>query len=178
MTITCIVSDCSIRQLIDSALLGALSADNPELAISFSHLAVGGAYLPATNHTLLLAVVKVSNDSVGLEVRSGARQDESGSDVTVEVDGPIRVQVTVYNQDDIFDQSNCSNTSDVMVVAPIISVVSEGGNTDNETVILSYRRVTSFTGVTYVCARWSSSEDCEYKHVHCIHTHNNTLTYR
>lgn len=59
---------------------------------SFSHLAVGGAYLPVTNNTHLLASIRIlTNGSVAIEV--GGEGD--GGDITVEVEGNSTVQVAI-----------------------------------------------------------------------------------
>lgn len=56
--------------------------------LSFSHLAVGGAYLSATNSTHLLASIRLlMNGGVAVDVGSG------GGDVVVEADGNSTVQV-------------------------------------------------------------------------------------
>ena len=76
--------------VVDSILLDALNINKTELILSFSHLAVGGAYLPATNSTRLLASISVlTNGSVVIDVGGGG----GGGDVMVEVNGNTTVQV-------------------------------------------------------------------------------------
>ena len=73
---------------MDSLLLDALSINQTQLVLSFSHLAVGGAYLSATNSTHLLASIRLlTGGGVAVEVGSG------GGDVVIEADGNSTVQV-------------------------------------------------------------------------------------
>ena len=85
-----------IRDIVDSILLDALSINKTQLVLSFSHLAVGGAYLPATNSTQLLASIWVlTNGSVTIGVGRGG-----GGDVTVEADGNNTVQVIMEGREE------------------------------------------------------------------------------
>ena len=80
---------CRIRLVVDSILLDALSINATTLVLSFSHLAVGGAYLPATSSTHLLASIRVlMNGSVTIDVGEGGT-----GDVTVDAEGNSTVQV-------------------------------------------------------------------------------------
>lgn len=80
-----------IRVVIDSVLLDALSINKTEIVLSFAHLAVGGAYLPATNSTHLLASIRIlTNGGVAVDVGGGE------GDVVVEADGNSTVQVKDY----------------------------------------------------------------------------------
>ena len=79
-----------LRAVVDTLLLDALSINQTQLVLSFSHLAVGGAYISATNSTHLLASIRVlMNGSVVIDVGS-----EEG-DVVVEAEGNSTVQVSV-----------------------------------------------------------------------------------
>lgn len=73
---------------MDSLLLDALGINQTELVLSFSHLAVGGAYLSATNSSHLLASIRQLMDGgVAIDVGKG------GGDIIVEADGNSTVQV-------------------------------------------------------------------------------------
>lgn len=74
-----------IRDLVDSILLGALDANHTSLVLQFSHLAVGGAYLPPTSHAQLLVVVH--GDGGGVEIGDGGGGGDDEGDVEVEVEG-------------------------------------------------------------------------------------------
>ena len=66
-------------------LLKALSRNNTHLVLSYSNLAVGGAYLPSSNQSRLLAYIRLrTNSTVGIEI--GGEGEES-PDVTVAIDG-------------------------------------------------------------------------------------------
>lgn len=68
--------------------MDALSINKTEIVLSFAHLAVGGAYLPATNSTHLLASIRtLTNGGVAVDVGGGE------GDVVVEADGNSTVQV-------------------------------------------------------------------------------------
>ena len=80
-----------LRLLIDTALLSALSINQSNLVLMFSHLAVGGVYISGTNHTHILAVI--DSEIVIGEGEGGG----GGGDVEVEIDGELEgpVQVTI-----------------------------------------------------------------------------------
>ena len=51
--------------------------------LTFSGLAVGGAYIPDTNHTHILATIHLTGGRVGVVIGEGG----SGGDVEVDVNG-------------------------------------------------------------------------------------------
>lgn len=80
-----------IRAVIDSLLLGALNINQTTLVLSFAHLAVGGAYLPATNSSHLIASIRVlTNGTVVIDL------GRSDGDVVVDVTGNSTIQVSEF----------------------------------------------------------------------------------
>ncbi len=78
--------------MIDTLLLDALSLNQTKLVLSFSHLAVGGAYLPATNNTHLLTSISILMDG-GVMINVGGEGGDGG-DIMVEANGNSTVQVS------------------------------------------------------------------------------------
>ena len=74
--------------LIDTVLLNALSANQTQLVLEYSHLAVGGVYLVPTSHTTLLTVIHIheGEDMLEVEVVEEGGGDD-GADVEVMVEG-------------------------------------------------------------------------------------------
>ncbi len=73
-----------LRALIDTVLLRALSTNHTHLVLTYSHLAVGGAYIPASNQSSLLAFIRLQNTSIGLEIGG---EGAGSPNVTVTIDG-------------------------------------------------------------------------------------------
>lgn len=84
------------RSLIDNALLQALSEDHTHIVLTYSHLALGGAYISASNQSTLQAFIRLHNSSLDLDIGG----DGSGSsNVTVVIDGGeggVQVRGSVY----------------------------------------------------------------------------------
>ncbi len=74
--------------VVDSLLLDALSINQSLLVLSFAHLAVGGAYLPATGSKHLMAVIKVLGDGT-IVINVGG----TDGDITLDAVGNDTVQV-------------------------------------------------------------------------------------
>ena len=75
--------------MIDSLLLDALNINQSVLILSFTHLAVGGVYLPATSSTHLIASIRVlTNGNVVISVGG------SDGDIVVDATGNSTVQVS------------------------------------------------------------------------------------
>jgi hypothetical protein len=84
------------------------------------------------------------------------------------------LQVTVYNNNDLFTDNQCFDPVTLMpindtavrgeVVTPIISITEEnttrGTEQDSEVVTITYERAPHHEGEAYVCARWNSSVNC------------------
>ena len=87
-----------LRDVIDSALLSFLSANNTRLVLTFSHLALGGVYLTGTNHTHIVAVIATGDDGDG---RLVIGEEGGGGDVEVVIDGdlegPIQVKSLLHH---------------------------------------------------------------------------------
>ena len=64
--------------------MDALSANDTQLVLAFSGLAVGGVYIPDTNHTHTLATIHLNGGRVGVVIGEGGGD---GGDVEVDVDG-------------------------------------------------------------------------------------------
>ena len=76
---------------------------------------MGGAYLPPTSNGRLLTVIH--QDTVESIQVGGANNDSTG-DIVVNIEGGVvnsSIQITVYNGDDLFMESNCSNASNSSV---------------------------------------------------------------
>ena len=72
----------------------------------------------------------------------------------------------MYDGDDLFNQSNCSNATGEVggnVLTPIITVTNEDSN-NSEVVTISFSHVTTSQGHTIRCVRWIPF-DCEYTHI-------------
>lgn len=157
-----------MRSVLDSLLLDALSMDKTHIVISFSNLAVGGAYLPATSDgRLLAAITQNDQNELGIEVSGSS----DVGDILVDVEGGMAnssIQVTAYNGDELFVQSNCSYASNDSVrgdiTTPIISVVNQGASSnDSEVVTITYNELSS-DKTELVCVRWNSDLNCEFDH--------------
>lgn len=158
----------SLRNVLDSLLLGALSVDKSELILSFTNLAVGGAYLPPTSNGRLLTVIR-QDEQRGVEsIQVGGANSDGNGDIVVDIGGGVinsSIQITVYNEDDLFMESNCSNVSSSSVggavVGPIISVVNEGDvPSDNEIVTIRYNQLSN-ERAELVCVRWTTDQQCK-----------------
>ena len=65
-------------------MLDALSANHTHLVLTHSGLAVGGAYIPDTNHTRIIAIIRLNGgEGVGVTIGEGG----GGGDVEVDVKG-------------------------------------------------------------------------------------------
>ena len=154
--------------MVDNLLLEVLSNNKRDLVISFTNLAVGGAYLPPTSDGRLLTAIyqDMENGMETIEV-GGANND---SDIIVDVEGGVvnsSVQITVYNGNQLFRETNCTNSSSVAVggdiVGPIISVISKGAspnNDNNEIITITYNRLSN-EETKLVCAQWISNSQCK-----------------
>lgn len=149
-------------------MLGALSVDKTDLVLSFTNLAVGGAYLPPTSNGRLLTVIR-QDEQRGVEsIHVGGANSDNTGDILVDIEGGVvnsSVQVTVYNRDELFMDSNCSNVSNSsvrgIVIGPIISVINQGdapGN--NEIVTIQYNQFNN-DRTELVCVRWSTDQQCK-----------------
>lgn len=73
-----------LRDLIDTILLDALNANHTQLVLTFSGLAVGGAYIPDTNSAHIIATIHLNGgEGVGVMIGEGG----GGGDVEVDVKG-------------------------------------------------------------------------------------------
>ncbi|CAI8004421.1 TLR4 interactor with leucine rich repeats [Geodia barretti] len=131
-----------LRDVIDSALLSFLSANDTRLVLTFSHLALGGVYLTGTNHTHIVAVIATGDDGDG---RLVIGEEGGGGDVEVVIDGDLEgpIQVTVYNDADIFNTTTCGENEGLEGdndLAPVISV-SDEPTTGSESVTITYNTV-------------------------------------
>lgn len=73
-----------LRDLIDTILLDALNANHTQLVLTFSGLAVGGAYIPDTNSAHIIATIRLNGgEGVGVMIGEGG----GGGDVEVDVKG-------------------------------------------------------------------------------------------
>lgn len=149
-------------------MLGALSVDKTDLVLSFTNLAVGGAYLPPTSNGRLLTVIR-QDEQRGVEsIQVGGTNGDDTGDILVDIEGGVvnsSIQITVYNGDELFMESNCSNASNSpvggVVVGPIISVINEGGApSDNETVTIQYNQFGN-ERLELVCVRWNLDQQCK-----------------
>ena len=84
--------------MVDSALLSFLSVNNTHLVLTFSHLALGGVYLPQSNHTHIVAVITMGGGGDGGLVIGG---EGGGGDVEVVLDGdlegPLQVSTPLHH---------------------------------------------------------------------------------
>ena len=160
------ILSCSLRDVLDSLLLGALSVDKRDLVLSFTNLAVGGAYLPPTSNGRLLTVIH-QDAQRGVETIQVGGANSDG-DILVDIEGGAvnsSVQITVYNGDELFMESNCSNASNSsvggVIVGPIISVINEGAApNDNEVVTIQYNQLNE-ERAELVCVRWTTDQLCK-----------------
>ena len=162
-------SPCSLRDVLDSLLLGALSIDKQDIVLSFSNLAVGGAFLPPTSDGQLLAAINKNSEN-GLEtIQVGGANDDG--DILVDIEGGVAnssVQITVYSGDELFTQSGCSNSSNASsvggdIIVPIISVINQGAPPNsgtNEVVTITYNLLGE-DGMELICVRWNSDPECK-----------------
>ena len=149
-------------------MLGALSVDKTDLVLSFTNLAVGGAYLPPTSNGRLLTVIR-QDEQRGVEsIQVGGANSDNTGDILVDIEGGVvnsSIQVTVYNGDELFMDSNCSNVSNSsvggIVIGPIISVINQGdapGN--NKIVTIQYNQLNN-DRTELVCVRWNTDQQCK-----------------
>lgn len=163
------VYTCSLRDILDSLLLGALSADKTDIVLNFPNLAVGGAYLPPTSDGRLLAIIH-QNTQNGVETIEVGGANGDG-DVLVDIEGGVAnssIQLTVYSGNEFFTNSNCSNNSQVGgdILGPIISVVNERTSPrtgDDEVITIRYNQL-SDDRTELVCVRWTTDQECENFH--------------
>jgi hypothetical protein len=149
-------------------LLGALSVDKTDLILSFTNLAVGGAYLPPTSNGRLLTVIH-QDEQRGVEsIQVGGANGDDTGDILVDIEGGVvnsSIQITVYHGDELFMESNCSNTNNSsvggVVIGPIISIINEGGApSDNEIVTIRYNQLSN-DRAELVCVRWNIDQQCK-----------------
>ena len=142
--------------------------DKTDLVLSFTNLAVGGAYLPPTSNGRLLTVIR-QDEQRGVEsIQVGGANNESTGDILVNIEGGVvnsSIQITVYNSDELFMESNCSNASNTsvggVIIGPIISVINKGATpSDNEIVTIRYNQLSN-ERAELVCVRWNTDQQCK-----------------
>ena len=127
---------------------------------------MGGAYLPPTSNGRLLTVIH-QDAQRGVETIQVGGANSDG-DILVDIEGGTTnssIQITVYNGNELFMESNCSNASNSpvggVIVGPIISIINEGdAPNNNEVVTIRYNQLSN-EEAELVCVRWTTEQRCK-----------------